>query len=93
MLYSLEIVFLLLKYTECIYFLFIYFFRYEDHNGVPISVPISRQFKEILKTIYESKYYVSDPKKACLFVPSLDLLNQNFVRLKETAQVLATLPQ
>lgn len=67
-------------------------YRYEDPNGVPISVPISHQFKEILKTIYESKYYVSDPQKACLFVPSLDLLNQNFVRLKETAQVLATLP-
>ncbi|KAG8195978.1 hypothetical protein JTE90_028952 [Oedothorax gibbosus] len=67
-------------------------YKYEDHNGIPTSVPISRQFREILDTIYRSKYYVSDPKQACLFVPSLDLLNQNNIRLKETSQVLATLP-
>lgn len=67
-------------------------FRYEDHNGIPTSVPISQQFREILETIYNSKYYVSDPKQACLFVPSLDLLNQNNIRLQETSQVLATLP-
>ncbi|GIX96492.1 hypothetical protein CEXT_261751 [Caerostris extrusa] len=32
------------------------------------------------------------PKKACIFVPSLDLLNQNNVRLKETSQILSSLP-
>ncbi|XP_015904832.2 exostosin-2 [Parasteatoda tepidariorum] len=67
-------------------------YKYEDGKGVPVSVSHSREFVEILQTIYDSPYYVSDPSKACIFIPSLDLLNQNLVRLKETSQILANLP-
>ncbi|KAG8186718.1 hypothetical protein JTE90_015655 [Oedothorax gibbosus] len=67
-------------------------YKYGDLNGVPIPVSMSRQFKEILQSIYQSKYYVSDPREACIFVPSIDLLSQNNLRLKETSQVLASLP-
>lgn len=67
-------------------------YRYEDEKGVPISTSFSSEFIEILNTISESPYYVSDPTKACIFIPSIDLLNQNTVRLKETSQVLTTLP-
>lgn len=66
--------------------------RYIDDKGVPISVPFSSEYTEIIETIKNSPYYVSDPKKACVFVPSIDLLNQNNVRLKETSQVLSSLP-
>ncbi|XP_023229199.1 exostosin-2-like isoform X2 [Centruroides sculpturatus] len=66
--------------------------RYVDENRVPISSPFSREFMEIMETILKSPYYTPDPQKACLFVPSLDLLNQNNVRLKEMSQVLASLP-
>lgn len=67
-------------------------YRYEDENGVPVSVPQSEEFLEILETVYKSRYYTPDPSKACFFVPSLDLLNQNKLRLQETSQVLASLP-
>ncbi|XP_055929994.1 exostosin-2-like [Argiope bruennichi] len=66
--------------------------NFVDDKGVPISVPFSIEFIEILRTIYNSPYYEKDPKKACIFVPSLDLLNQNNVRLKETSQILSSLP-
>lgn len=66
--------------------------RYVDENRVPISSPFSREFMEIMEAILKSPYYTSDPQKACLFVPSLDLLNQNNVRLKEISQVLSSLP-
>ncbi|GFQ95834.1 hypothetical protein TNCT_268701 [Trichonephila clavata] len=66
--------------------------RYVDDKGVPISLPLSSEFIQILETIMNSPYYVNDPKKACIFVPSIDLLNQNNIRLKETSQVLSSLP-
>lgn len=66
--------------------------NYVDSNQVPISSPISQEFWELLEAIYNSPYYTSDPYKACLLMPSLDLLNQNYVRLEETSQILASLP-
>ena len=65
--------------------------RYLDENGVSITMPISKEFNEVLTTVQNSIYYTPDPDKACLFLPSVDLLNQNNIRLDETAQVLATL--
>lgn len=67
-------------------------FRYEDERGVLISTPMSQEFVEILETVYNSPYYSPDSSNACIFMPSLDLLNQNTLRLKETSQVLASLP-
>ncbi|GBM08419.1 Exostosin-2 [Araneus ventricosus] len=66
--------------------------KFVDDEEVLISVPFSVEFMEILRTIYSSPYYEPDPKKACIFVISLDLLNQNNVRLKETSQILSSLP-
>lgn len=65
---------------------------YEDDKGVPISTSFSSEFIEVLQAISESRYYETDPNKACILVPSLDLLNQNMIRLKEISQVLASLP-
>eukprot|EP00058_Branchiostoma_floridae_P022654 XP_002608144.1 hypothetical protein BRAFLDRAFT_91377 [Branchiostoma floridae] len=67
--------------------------KYVDENGVPVMPSISREFQEVLTTIADSEYNTNDPAKACLFVPSIDLLNQNILRLRETGQVLGRLPR
>lgn len=65
--------------------------RYIDENGVSVTLPLSKEFYEILETIADSGYHTNDPDQACLFVPSVDLLNQNNLRKEEIGQVLASL--
>ncbi|XP_066265789.1 exostosin-2-like [Branchiostoma lanceolatum] len=67
--------------------------KYVDENGVPVMPSISREFQEVLTTIADSEYNTNDPARACLFVPSIDLMNQNILRLRETGQVLGRLPR
>ena len=38
-----------------------------------------------------SEYYNPDPDKACLFLPNIDLLNQNNVRLDDASRILNSL--
>ena len=63
-----------------------------DEDGTRVTVPMSTEFHEILQTIRDSIYYTPDPEKACLFVPIVDVLNQNHVDNELTAKVLAALP-
>uniref|UniRef100_A0A673TZG9 Exostosin-2 n=1 Tax=Suricata suricatta TaxID=37032 RepID=A0A673TZG9_SURSU len=65
--------------------------KYVDELGVPVSNTISREYNELLTAISDSDYYTDDISRACLFVPSIDVLNQNTLRIKETAQALAQL--
>jgi glucuronyl/N-acetylglucosaminyl transferase EXT2 len=65
--------------------------RYEDENGVSVTLSLSKEFYEILETIADSGYHTNDPDQACLFIPSVDLLNQNNLRKEEIGQVLASL--
>lgn len=65
--------------------------KYVDDAGVPVSSAISREYNELLTAISDSDYYTDDISRACLFVPSIDVLNQNPLRIKETAQALAQL--
>ncbi|XP_077914264.1 exostosin-2 isoform X1 [Halichoerus grypus] len=65
--------------------------KYVDDAGVPVSNTISREYNELLTAISDSDYYTDDITRACLFVPSIDVLNQNALRIKETAQALAQL--
>lgn len=65
--------------------------KYVDDSGVPVSNTISREYNELLTAISDSDYYTDDINRACLFVPSIDVLNQNTLRIKETAQALAQL--
>lgn len=53
---------------------------------------LSREFYEILKIIIESRYYTSDPKAACILVPSIDTLNLNRLSSSFVAKALARLP-
>ncbi|XP_044537792.1 exostosin-2-like [Gracilinanus agilis] len=65
--------------------------KYVDDFGVPVSNTISREYNELLAAISDSDFYTDDINRACLFVPSIDVLNQNTLRVKETAQALAQL--
>ena len=62
-----------------------------DESRIPIMLPASKEFREIIDTIKNSIYYTSNPNEACIFVPNFDLLNQNSLRLYETGQLLASL--
>ncbi|XP_045197567.2 exostosin-2-like [Mercenaria mercenaria] len=65
--------------------------QFLDESGASMLLSISKEFYEVLSAIMESPFYTSDPTKCCLYVPSIDLLNQNKLRLKETSQALAAL--
>lgn len=62
-----------------------------DDEGLQITPSLSQEYFELLTTILDSPYYTNNPEKACLFVPSIDLLNQNNLRLKEIGLVLSSL--
>lgn len=66
--------------------------EYVDQDGNAITLPISKEFYEMLEAIADSPFYTNDPESACMFIPSVDVLNQNSIRLKELGQVLASLP-
>lgn len=53
---------------------------------------LSKEFFEILKIIIESPYYTSDPKEACILVPTIDTLNLKRIDPTTVAKALASLP-
>ncbi|XP_072448794.1 exostosin-2 isoform X2 [Chiloscyllium punctatum] len=65
--------------------------KYVDEYGTVLSNTISKEYNELLTAISESDFYTDDLNRACLFIPSIDVLNQNNLRIKETAQALAQL--
>ena len=67
--------------------------RFVDERGILITLPMSQEFSEIRQTVMDSIYYTTDPDKACLFLPPVDFLNQNNIRLEEVSRILAALPQ
>ncbi|KAF3832697.1 hypothetical protein F7725_026362 [Dissostichus mawsoni] len=68
--------------------------KFVDELGVPISsTGLSREYNDLLSAISDSDFYTDDVTRACLFIPSVDVLNQNSLRIRETAQALAMLPR
>ena len=65
--------------------------NYIDSNQMSLSNPHSEEFYQLIKAIIDSPYFTWDPSKACLFIPNIDLLSQNYVKLEETSQILAEL--
>lgn len=55
------------------------------------SATISKEFYKILKTIVNSHYYTPNPNEACVFVPSIDLLNQNLIDKNLVGKALSSL--
>lgn len=66
--------------------------KHVDQDGIPIGGKMSKEYRSILNAIVKSQYYTQNPEEACVFVPSIDTLNQNRFRVKETSQALALLP-
>ncbi|KAI4457900.1 exostosin heparan sulfate glycosyltransferase -related [Holotrichia oblita] len=66
--------------------------KYVDENDIPVTETISKEYYEILDTIINSNYYTANPNEACLFIPSIDTLNQDRIRSRLTAKVLEKLP-
>lgn len=62
-----------------------------DSSGKSVTGQMSRQFYEILQTILSSKFYTSNPTEACVFIPSVDMLNQNKLKLRQVSQALNSL--
>jgi len=61
----------------------------EDHGPV---LDQSQEMYDILETVYNSDYYTSNPQEACIFLPSVDLLNIKNVDKQLVSAVLNSLP-
>lgn len=55
--------------------LLVYVYPFKNHTN--LSNQMTREYYKILKTIMMSKYYTSNPREACIFVPSIDLLHSS----------------
>lgn len=66
--------------------------EYVDEEGAPITRKITQEFHDLVRAIINSPYYTPDPSKACVFIPLIDLLNQNRFRARDIGRALSTLP-
>ncbi|KAH8401571.1 hypothetical protein KR009_006570 [Drosophila setifemur] len=51
--------------------------EFVDEKSDKVATTLSSEYFQILEAVLKSRYYTSNPNEACLFLPSLDLLNQN----------------
>ncbi|KAG5322625.1 EXT2 protein, partial [Pseudoatta argentina] len=65
---------------------------YLDSMGRSITGQMTKEFYQVVSAIISSKFYTPNPYEACIFIPSIDTLNQNRLRLQEVSQALRTLP-
>uniref|UniRef100_A0A1A9WW32 Exostosin-2 n=1 Tax=Glossina brevipalpis TaxID=37001 RepID=A0A1A9WW32_9MUSC len=65
--------------------------EYIDSKSGKEAVRLTKEFYQILNAIVKSPYYTPNPNKACLFVPSIDLLNQNKIQPSLVNKALASL--
>ncbi|XP_076297502.1 exostosin glycosyltransferase sotv isoform X2 [Lasioglossum baleicum] len=65
---------------------------YVDVLERPITSQMTKEFYQILSTIITSKFYTPNPYEACIFIPSIDTLNQNRLKLHEVSKALKALP-
>lgn len=63
---------------------------YTDSQGTS-AFTLSKEFYYMLKAIVESPYYTPNPQEACIFVPSIDVLNQNKINVNLVSKALASL--
>ena len=53
---------------------------------------MSKEMYQILETVYNSEFYTADPAEACIFLPSVDLLNTEKTDNKLVSVILSELP-
>uniref|UniRef100_A0A182T8P1 Exostosin-2 n=1 Tax=Anopheles maculatus TaxID=74869 RepID=A0A182T8P1_9DIPT len=66
--------------------------EYLDADSRRPAGQLTREFYRIVQTIVNSPYYTANPNEACLFVPTLDTLNQNRIDTTLVGKALASLP-
>lgn len=64
-------------YTKCFDQFLVYVYPLEPLNSLGAAPPISSNYQKILTAIRESRYYTSDPDKACLYVLGIDTLDRD----------------
>lgn len=64
-------------YTKCYDNFLVYVYPPEPLNSLGQAPSISPNYQKILTAIMESRYYTSDPDKACLFVLGIDTLDRD----------------
>ncbi|CAO1377358.1 unnamed protein product [Diamesa serratosioi] len=64
-------------YTKCYDNFLVYVYPPEPLNSLGQAPSISPNYQKILTAIIESRYYTSDPDKACLFVLGIDTLDRD----------------
>lgn len=69
----------------------LYVYPLTEFSADETATWISKEFYKILKTLISSPYYTSNPNEACIFVPSIDMLNQNLVDKNLVGKALASL--
>uniref|UniRef100_A0A182N0E2 Exostosin-2 n=1 Tax=Anopheles dirus TaxID=7168 RepID=A0A182N0E2_9DIPT len=66
--------------------------EYVDADSRRPAGQLSREFYRILQAIADSPYYTDNPNEACLFLPTIDTLNQNRIDTTLVGKALAALP-
>jgi glucuronyl/N-acetylglucosaminyl transferase EXT1 len=64
-------------FTKCYDNFLVYVYPPEPVNSLGATPPVSANYQKILTAITESRYYTTDPEKACLFVLAIDTLDRD----------------
>lgn len=64
-------------FTRCYDEFLVYVYPPEPLNSLGAAPPISLNYQKIVAAIEESRYYTSDPDRACLFVLGIDTLDRD----------------
>lgn len=64
-------------FTKCYDNFLVYVYPPEPSNSLGAVPSVSANYQKILTAITESRYYTSDPEKACLFVLAIDTLDRD----------------
>lgn len=64
-------------FSKCYKEYLIYVYPPEPLNSLGAAPPISPNYQKIITAIQESRYYTSDPERACLFVLGIDTLDRD----------------
>lgn len=64
-------------FTKCYEEYLVYVYPPEPVNSLGASPPISLNYQKIIAAITESRYFTSDPDRACLFVLGIDTLDRD----------------
>lgn len=64
-------------FTKCYDDFLVYVYPPEPLNSLGAAPPSSLNYQKIISAISESRYYTTDPEKACLFVLGIDTLDRD----------------